>query len=71
MTREYSGERTIHRNGELDVELDKDGHVVAVWYNCQVLPFRESVADDRRADEMRRMYSDDEIPDLLSVELDR
>lgn len=57
--RYYGSDMTIHQNSGLDVEVDKDGKVVAVWFRCQPLPFKQSNADDRRADEMRRMYSKD------------
>jgi hypothetical protein len=65
--RVYGHDATIHQNESLDVEVDKDGNVVAVWFRCQPLPFRQSDATDTRADEMRRMYGDDLGDDLIAV----
>jgi hypothetical protein len=52
----YGGDRTIHRTEELNVELDKTGKVVSVWFRCMALPFDQTVVDDERAAEMRAMY---------------
>lgn len=57
-TRNYGGTRTIHRTGWLDVEVDSHGQVVAVWFRCLALPFKQSNVDTRRAGEMRGMYQD-------------
>lgn len=54
--RYYGNGGTIHRTEKLNVELDKTGKVVAVWFRCQPLPFDQSIADDSRAKEMNRMY---------------
>jgi hypothetical protein len=55
--RYYGSDMTIHQTTGVDVEVDKDGKVVAVWFRCQPLPFKQADASDRRADEMRQMYS--------------
>lgn len=55
-TRYYGDGGTIHHSMHLDVETDGDGNVVAVWFRCQPLPFRQSQADPNRAEEMTRMY---------------
>lgn len=52
----YGNDKTIHRTGQLDVETDCKGNVVAVWFRCMALPFRQSVSGTDRAEEMRRMY---------------
>ena len=52
----YGFDKTIHRTGEVNVELDKDGKVVSVWFRCMHLPFTQDIVDDRRAEEMRTAY---------------
>ncbi len=37
----YGHDRTIHRSGHLDVETDDNGNVVAVWFRCLSLPFKQ------------------------------
>jgi hypothetical protein len=54
--RYYGGDSTIHRNSEVNVETDKDGTVVAVWFRCQPLPFTQTKVAPHRAAEMVRMY---------------
>lgn len=56
-TRTYGHDQTIHQTGHVDVEVDKRGNVVAVWFRCQPLPFRQSNVDDRRSGDMDAMYS--------------
>ena len=72
MSRTYGHDKTIHQNGEVNVELDEAGDVVAVWFRCQPLPFTQHRTNAQRADEMRRMYSDESslLPGILAVELD-
>jgi hypothetical protein len=55
--RYYGGDMTILRDGEVNVELDRAGRVVSVWFRCQALPFTQHVVEDSRAMEMRRMYA--------------
>lgn len=55
-TRYYGSEGTIHQNESLDVEVDDNGVVVAVWFRCQPLPFKPSSAGQSRVREMREMY---------------
>jgi hypothetical protein len=70
-SRYYGGGGTIHSSGELDVETDKKGNVVAVWFRCQTLPFEQHRVDRDRVNEMRRMYGE-QMPTLTGVEvLDR
>lgn len=55
--RYYGGAGTFHSNGEVNVELDKAGNVVAVWFRCQPLRFTQHVVEEHRAEEMNNMYS--------------
>jgi hypothetical protein len=52
----YGDNKTIHRSGEVNVELDKNGKVVSVWFRCLPLRFTQDVVEDHRAEEMKRMY---------------
>ena len=65
----YGHGRTIHQTGEVNVELDKDGKVVSVWFRCMHLPFTQDVVDDRRADEMRKAYSEHPARPIEAVHL--
>ena len=49
---------TIHASTDLNVEVDKHGIVVAVWFRCIALPFDQTVVDGPRAREMRHAYAD-------------
>jgi hypothetical protein len=62
----YGDNRTIHRNESLDVEVDEDGKVVAVWFRCQALPFVQCNALPGRAEEMKRMY-EHPMPRIVNV----
>ena len=48
----YGDDNTIHRSGDVNVELGPDGDVVSVWFRCHLLPFTESRVDHQRADSM-------------------
>lgn len=65
----YGHDKTIHRTELLNIEVDKDGNVVSVWFRCMALPFSVSIADDNRAESMRRMYTEDNIKPLVAVEV--
>ncbi len=67
-TETYGGNRTIHRTGEVNVELDH-GRVVSVWFRCRALPFTQHEVDSRRAGEMDRMYRNGVNVRLDSVDL--
>ena len=45
MKRHYGDDGTIHQTGSVDVGVDKDGKVVAVWFRCAMLPFIQYDAD--------------------------
>jgi len=47
----YGGDGTIHNTGTVDVQLNKDGDVVAVWFRCRMLPFTQSAK-----------YTENEVP---------
>lgn len=68
-SRYYGDGGTIHQTGEVNVELDKDGKVVSVWFRCQMLPFTQRVVDDRRAAEMRQAYFDIPVSRMSGVEI--
>jgi hypothetical protein len=65
--RRYGDDKTIHRTRYVDVEVDKNGKVVSVWFRCQHLPFKQSEAGPERAEDMQRMYSGDRQPSLRAV----
>lgn len=54
--RYYGDGGTIHHTGYVDVDVDRNGHVVSVWFRCQLLPFRQTNVDDHRALEMYAAY---------------
>ena len=66
--RVYGHQGTIHQTTQLDVETDKHGNVVAVWFRCQLLPFQQVTVDDQRAKEMTR-DGGEHLPSLVAVEL--
>lgn len=67
----YGHHGTIHQTTKLDVEVNENGKVVAVWFRCMALPFRETIVDDYRAEEMLSMYKrENSIPELLAVDVD-
>ena len=48
----YGDNRTIHGTKHLDIETDSKGKVVAVWFRCMTLPFKQSYASKERVKEM-------------------
>jgi len=48
----YGFNKTIHRTGALEVEVDDQGRVVAVWFRCMMLPFKQHKVDQERAHDM-------------------
>lgn len=67
--RYYGLDTTIHSGGEVNVELDKYGMVIAVWYRCQPLPFTQRRVTDERAVEMMAMYVHNPAPLIEAVVL--
>lgn len=69
-TRTYGFYGTVHSTEHLSVEVDQQGQVVAVWFRCQALPFKQSPANTARSTEMNRMYGDGStMPRLIAVEV--
>lgn len=64
----YGHNNTIHRTKLLNVEVDKKGKVVSVWFRCMPLPFDVIKVDNARAKEMREMYKGMEY-DLNAVDI--
>ncbi len=62
----YGDDKTLHRSGEVNVELGPEGDVVSVWFRCAVLPFTESRVDHRRAADMRQCPID-EMPRIQAI----
>jgi len=67
----YGHDKTIHGTEHLDVEVDKNGKVVAVWFRCMALPFEQSLAGADRAVEMEQMYKNRSMGRLVAVEVER
>jgi hypothetical protein len=65
----YGDGGTIHNTSEINVELDKNGKVVSVWYRCCLLPFTQRVVDDQRAKSMEESYKRNKIPEIRGLEL--
>ena len=65
----YGHDKTIHRTGHVDVEVDTEGRVVSVWYRCQPLPFFQTTVWKARADEMDGLYQKMPMPSIESIEL--
>lgn len=69
MTNRFYGEDgTIHHTGYVDVET-RDGEVVAVWFRCQTLPFKQTEVDQSRADEMKKALSSNPAPEIRGFRL--
>lgn len=56
----YGGTGTIHGTDHVDVETDYKGKVVAVWFRCQPLKFKQTTTEQYRALSMRDMYDESE-----------
>lgn len=65
----YGDGGTIHGTTHLDVEVDVDGVVVAVWYRCRQLPFVQVLVNNQRAEEMRGVREEGALPKLTGVHL--
>lgn len=63
----YGDGGTIHGTGHLDVEVDDAGQVVAVWFRCLMLPFKQTDVEPARAREMRSVAV--HLPQLTGVEV--
>lgn len=68
----YGYNKTIHGTQHLDIEIDKKGNVVSVWFRCSALPFRVTKVDNRRAIEMVEMSAEvNKSTKLNAVDLDK
>lgn len=65
--RHYGDDGTIHRTGEVNVELDRRGRVVAVWFRCAMLPFTQHVVEDARAQDMYSVRWQD-LPKITAID---
>ena len=54
----YGNSGTIHRTNLLNIEVDKKGNVVSVWFRCCALPFDVTVVGKDRASDMHSMYEE-------------
>ena len=59
-TTTWGRDKTWHRTGCLNVEIDRHGRVVSVWFRCLALPFSYKKVNDGRAEEVAAMYSEGE-----------
>jgi hypothetical protein len=67
-TRFYGDGGTYHNTTFLDIET-KNGKVVAVWFRCQTLPFKQVEADNHRAEEMKKAYKEYTPPEIHGLTL--
>jgi hypothetical protein len=65
----YGHESTIHQSKKLDVEVNKEGKVVGVWFRCCALPFEQIDVDDQRAFEMIHLQKNLPLINAVDVEL--
>lgn len=66
----YGNNGTIHGTEKLNIEVDRKGNVVSVWFRCSTLPFEVSVVNKDRADDMRGHYAEKNFRPLLGVIFD-
>jgi len=66
----YGNDGTIHNTKYLDIETNKKGQVVAVWFRCQTLPFKQSNVDEHRSKSMVDCYTKFSQPEIHAVILD-
>lgn len=67
-TRFYGDGGTIHNTTYLDIET-KDGKVVAVWFRCQTLPFKQTEVDNNRTKSMLNAYKEYSPPEIHGLNL--
>jgi len=69
-TRTYGGDGTIHQTGWIDVET-YHGKVVAVWFRCLLVPFKQAETTKDRATDLELIYDDpSDMADIVSIDLD-
>jgi hypothetical protein len=47
-----------NKTGHLNIEVNKKGKIVSVWFRCCALPFDVTIVGNSRASEMDRMYEE-------------
>ncbi len=67
-TRFYGDGGTIHGTTHVDVET-RGGKVVAVWFRCAAIPFKQTKVEKSRAIEMERMYAERAMPEVHGLML--
>lgn len=60
----YGHNRTIHNTRHLDIQLDTEGNVAAVWYRCLMLPFQVS---EFRMNPTK--FREAKLPGILAIEV--
>lgn len=60
-------QRTIHGSEHLDVEVDDKGRVVAVWFRCACLPFKQVQVGYQRAGDMKAQHEQVNKYGLMAV----
>lgn len=65
----YGNGGTIHHSGTIDIDVDKSGHVIQVWFRCRTLPFRVSFLDEYGDREPTGYGSTDELGSITGVEI--
>lgn len=53
----YGDDKTVHASDYVNVEVNSVGQVVAVWFRCHPVLFKQSYADRTRSVQMEAMYS--------------
>ena len=51
-SRYYGDGGTIHSTNALDIDTDAGGNVIAVWFRCQLLAFRQVRCSEHRTQEL-------------------
>lgn len=67
----YGDEATVHGNGEVNVEVDAHGRVVAVWFRCALLPFTQSNVGWDRVKSLRRTYESGVLMRITAIDFMR
>ena len=68
--RVYGHNGTIHGTTDVNVELDKKGNVLSVWFRCQPLPFTQDVVGGQRAKELKSLYKGHKLPKIHAITLE-
>lgn len=70
----YGNNGTVHGTEKLNIEVDRKGNILSVWFRCSTLPFDVTVVNKDRANEMRKHHEEAEkggtFRPLLGVVLD-